>query len=878
MGIFAYSPAVWCYIESTTNKKVYDVSGDLVRGQTILRQNAPHQMTITLMNRYRRYDTLFAPNDLFTIYMKRVRRLMIMSGYLDSVPWYSTWERSVQLFGTCTMKRLLHKYWDPGTMASVNLMTHYGSSLSADSGMSQKAQALLTQVGGWPEDTIHIGGVPVSWAQKIEALYSAATPVLFTNVWDNLGGTVSSQGNNSPMVGQANSPQSVPKGLTSAQQSFFGLPNPPKGIKAAADSKDFSIAKPVYSPNGKGYFYCQLNWGYHMTGGKSLTSDIRQWLGDPKGSGPVMVYCPDTGKTCLCQPVGDMPGYHPNDMKLGLSAQALKYLGIHEAQIKQGTVVNIGWCDKSLNQNHYPYGPWPVIESFKNVKGKKVPVYSQASVTKTPATVPGSQGQSPYPMTTEATTQGQQAADFATSMCNKSNYILGTEGQVMQGTPIGMAPTFDCSGLCWWAWTKAGLTWTRMSTEGQWWNNGDSSLGVNPSMQQVPNQQSLIPGDLIYYNNPNDSQGAPNHMGIYIGIEGGQRMTVQAHDEQEGTTKTVLNIPGYPIVGMGRPVHYQGYKGTTSKSIPGSANIGTSSSSPTPSSSGSGSGTDYTLAGSTQGVSTNTSVASYWQWYGQAPNPDSPLFTGIRGLLLDQPLLPFINTVMNASMRSWCSAPNGDFIAWFPDYFGAYNSAATINIADVELMDFSMSWSDENMVTHQYVAASWVASAWGSSPAGEAPSAALVAQTDGVVTLDMGTVSQNILQTVLNLKSGDASGLGNPQAILNRFGARPNFQQIGLVIGNDAMAQFWYALYLFQLNWASMFTASVPTTFMPEAFPGMLIRLEDGFQAYINQVQHTFDFSDGGPGFSTQMAIMAPSDYTGGGLYGLPNGGAKAVV
>jgi hypothetical protein len=173
------------------------------------------------------------------------------------------------------------------------------------------------------------------------------------------------------------------------------------------------------------------------------------------------------------------------------------------------------------------------------------------------------------------------------------------------------------------------------------------------------------------------------------------------------------------------------------------------------------------------------------------------------------------------------------------------------------------------------VASSWVGSVFGSNPSGGV-GVANMATTDGVVTLEMGSLSNNILQTVLNLAPGDASNLGNPQAILNRFGARPNFQEIGVIMG--AQAQFWYALFLFQMNWASMYTASVPTTFMPEAFPGMLLQLQDGFQAYINQVVHAWDYSDGGPGFTTQMAIMAPSDWKQGGLFGLPNGGQTAVV
>jgi hypothetical protein len=47
-----------------------------------------------------------------------------------------------------------------------------------------------------------------------------------------------------------------------------------------------------------------------------------------------------------------------------------------------------------------------------------------------------------------------------------------------------------------------------------------------------------------------------------------------------------------------------------------------------------------------------------------------------------------------------------------------------------------------------------------------------------------------------------------------------------------------------------------------------------GFQAYVNSVTHTFDYSDGGSGFQTQASIIAPSSTgTNPGLYGLPLAG-----
>jgi cell wall-associated NlpC family hydrolase len=872
VAVFAYSPSVWCYIKSTAQNQIFDVSGDMVRGQTVLRSNAPHQMSVTLMNKNRRYDALFSPNDLFVIYMKRTRRLMIMSGYLDSVPWYSTWERSVQIFGTCTMKRLLQKRWDPGTIAALNLMSNYGNTaqqLASDGGMAQKAIALITQVGGWPEDTIHIAGLPTSWAQKIANLYNAANPILLGNVMGNVGAAVSTSGPNSPVVGSTPNAQNLPPAVTPTEQVYFSLPDPTQGLAAVPYSGPMDI-----HPNYQGKYFCQLNWGYMAPGGQPVRKIMRDWLAAPvsKGSGPVMVYSPVTGKTVLCAPVGQGPGkYNATKPKIGLSPAALSTLGITTAMMKQGSgaLVYVAWCDQSVKGNNYPPGPWPVVTVTKKVNGKLVTTTTKAQVQNNTGGSGDGSGNDPFPPSTQqSTTQAAAVVKFAEAQVNKSNYCLGTQGQVQQGSPIGYAPTFDCSGLCWAAWNAAGLQWPRSSSEAYW---------TDPNIEHISDASQLLPGDLVFYYNPGDtSEASPNHMGIYVGDNipgyGSTQMTVQDHDTTQGTTYTALTY-GLAIVGFGRPTGYPGFQKTPSTAVAGSASAGSPSSSST--SAGITSAGFASGSGLTPQTQTNTSFVNYWEWFGQAPTAESNILTGIRGLLNDQPLLPFINTVMNCSMRSWCSAPNGDFIAWFPDYFGAYGQAASIKVADVELMDFSIAWSDQNLVTHQYVASSWVGQVFGASPAG-APNLANMATTDGVVTLEMGSVSNNILQTVLNLPAGDASNLGSPQAILNRFGARPNFQEIGVIMGPQA--QFWYALFLFQLNWASMWTANVPTTFMPEAFPGMLIQLSDGFQAYISQVVHAWDYTDGGPGFTTQMAIMAPSDWKNGGLFGLPNGGTTAVV
>jgi hypothetical protein len=69
------------------------------------------------------------------------------------------------------------------------------------------------------------------------------------------------------------------------------------------------------------------------------------------------------------------------------------------------------------------------------------------------------------------------------------------------------------------------------------------------------------------------------------------------------------------------------------------------------------------------------------------------------------------------------------------------------------------------------------------------------------------------------------------------------------------------------------FMANVPVTFMPELYPGMLLKIpEFGVQFYVSEVTHSWDLA-GGAGFNTSVSVMAPSALDGSGFYLLPKGG-----
>jgi hypothetical protein len=239
----------------------------------------------------------------------------------------------------------------------------------------------------------------------------------------------------------------------------------------------------------------------------------------------------------------------------------------------------------------------------------------------------------------------------------------------------------------------------------------------------------------------------------------------------------------------------------------------------------------------------------------------SASLSGIRALLNDQPLLGgFLKNVINASLRSFCSAPNGDLIAWFPDYYGLWGTAAKMVVETIELLDFEVDWSDDFFVTHQFTVLGWmnqidVATGESSVQFGDAVNM-LAYQTYGLANIDV----KAILEAIFGIAPTQEDADKFAAFIYRKFGARPDYQVIdGMISNNDRRAEFFSALYLFMRQWAYQYNSSVPLTFMPELWPGMLLQIPAfDFQGYVTTVTHSFNFGPGG-GFSTTVNLAAPA-------------------
>lgn len=261
-------------------------------------------------------------------------------------------------------------------------------------------------------------------------------------------------------------------------------------------------------------------------------------------------------------------------------------------------------------------------------------------------------------------------------------------------------------------------------------------------------------------------------------------------------------------------------------------------------------------------------AAFHTAWMGNESNAMTDIMKGQRRFINDTKLLSLVRQACSASMRSFCSSPGGDFLAWFPDYFGACGRTPYFEIRDIEIRDTdgTIYENDGNLVTHLYVAGDTVGHS-ASGPGGDGINFTDWLATAGAVTVEQEGLLELFVDTVGN------SDL-TPTAILNRYGPRPKSMEFGLI--QDPKFEVMTAFQQFMLHWAQRFSAPFSFTFMPELFPGTRVRLSDrGLAFYVQEVSHDFDWENGGV---TNATLIAPTTTTTGTGSGLPWSQAEIPV
>jgi len=219
------------------------------------------------------------------------------------------------------------------------------------------------------------------------------------------------------------------------------------------------------------------------------------------------------------------------------------------------------------------------------------------------------------------------------------------------------------------------------------------------------------------------------------------------------------------------------------------------------------------------------------------------LFDGERSLINCEPLINVVQMLCKATMRSWCSSPKGDFVAWYPDYFGLEGKQAVMRLEDIELKDVTINLNDYSLITHAYVAAQ-------TSGGGE-PISPLGWLQSGVATVE----NENLFQQMARISPQLGEEAMTGRDILTRFGARPFLQEYTMVASPELRQLL--AIHHFMQGWANQFSSNAQFCFLPELFPGMRIEfVGHNLQVYVTQVEHSFDYQNG---FKTYATITAPS-------------------
>lgn len=397
--------------------------------------------------------------------------------------------------------------------------------------------------------------------------------------------------------------------------------------------------------------------------------------------------------------------------------------------------------------------------------------------------------------------------------------------------------TVDCSGF-----VKAGMLEVDFS---------DSSLTNTPtyytssSSVEVPGPQNIKPGTMILRGGVEG--GGPNgHIQVYIGdgkvvestggqhgkLDGPQVNTFQHRDENSY----------FVINGLG----------TTDN--PGVGTVGTDTGVPE-------------LDAQTL---TNQAFNTVFNFPGDPI--ESMILRGQNALENDVKLIESVTEVAQGSLRTFASHPNGDFMAWFPDYFNVSGKTPYLHISENEMIDCTINLSDVDLATHVYVRGNINQASLDGTGFNTYLEQLL---SRGVVTIEQAylldsflsksedrdaTFSKLLTETGLPDKDNKRSRrlLDDTKAVrdfLNRYGARP--MKIPNPSVRHPLMEFFMAYQWFQRKWAELFQSTVNFTFMPELFPGTIVKMgATNVNFFVEEVTHNFDYSGG---FTTDASLTAPS-------------------
>jgi hypothetical protein len=201
------------------------------------------------------------------------------------------------------------------------------------------------------------------------------------------------------------------------------------------------------------------------------------------------------------------------------------------------------------------------------------------------------------------------------------------------------------------------------------------------------------------------------------------------------------------------------------------------------------------------------------------------------------------------------SLPNGDFYAFYPDYFGEFGHHEPYwAIKNIEVQSGTVELTDSNLITHYFAVGdvSWPGTVTFINDLYAGAMTVYEAFQPGILLHNEKPATKGN-----EPEKGRANGNTNAAiAFLKRYGARPAKHEYNMVF--SALFDQLLAYQQFLLGWSRQFQSSFHFTFMPELFPGGKVAFpETGIKMYVEEVTHAWDITD--TGYETSAVLSAPS-------------------
>lgn len=877
MKTLVYAPEVKIVIAHGT--KQYDVSNDVVAFSIRRIENGVSSAAFKLSNKALpnnpkklRYNQLFDRMDRVVIYLKRSEWFQVFSGYLDRVPHVQLYPGTVDFRASCTLKRLQHTWWDPGLPASQEIfnqpareqeeMANGGAAL--DRGLGSLLRRLLVKVGKWEPDHVRVQRFPTGYYDWMEIQLRRLTP----------GAEAAVQEFKELLLGEGDTSLGPGRSASRVQGVTMG------GYVVGKEARMLEVIRAV-DEMGMGVDTTELaaaqGVGLAGTGGaderdrpgwQAFQELGKNWQ-DAALKNDAAVHCFMTIMTessfrmLANRAIPESLGY-PNDgvgddhSSVGLYQQqnfaewgslAQRMNVKASTQMFLRALSRLEWrnmdraaaCQAvqrsrfSDGSNYKAWEDWAVeqVRAIRSGTGTAQGAAGQNNVGTTSstggitlsngvtATIPGTVGNAVPGVPTTNGVAGATSAnpggifDTASAVaCARSRigspYEWGAQGP----------DKFDCAGLMRFCYRSMGI-----------------EIGQGTSQQKANGQpvpfSALKPGDLIF-------PAEYDHVVMYTG----GNMMIDAPDVGQTVQERPINFD--ITAAQCRTIAGTSYSGNPAAPFDLARAM---------SGNNAAAGTVTTGLNGTTGTGTTEPIArnlfTYQFFAGQFTSAISAQF-GLgegqeeKAFINDEPLIQTVRSFAAAGLRNFQSAPNGDFIAYYPDYFGIDGTEAIWNLEDIEMKNVQIDFNDDALATHVYVSGSMYPVAGSQGTPGWLGS-------KGVATVENEWLFRRMAFSAPHVPG---SFLRSGKEIMERFGARPLVQSMTSIM--QGPMEFLCAVQLFMLKWAEQYSTQIETTFMPGIFPGMRLNLVGhNLQVYVSEVTHSGDYENG---FTTSMTIMAPSN------------------